>query len=112
MVRDTIAIFEGLELSAEQVRSAICAHASADTIWEWRTDADDMAENDTLREDAGVTFHAGVTGVTDGTEHAFITRGASGRAALEDLLWDVVLEAMLAEDAPAARGVPQPARRA
>lgn len=112
MARETITIFEGLELSADEARRAIRVHMGADVIWEWRTDADDTAEDDILPEGFDVTYHAGVTSGTGGTERAFVARGASGREALEDVLWDVVLDAMLVEDAPAFHKAPQPVGRA
>lgn len=113
--RETIAIFEGLALSADEARRTIRAHTGADVVWEWRTGADDAADEgvaSALRGNGDMTYHAAVTSGSDAYQRAFLASGESGLDALEDVLWDVVLEAMLAEDAPALLAVPQPSGRA
>lgn len=115
MAKETIAIFEGMELSADEARRAIRAHTGADVVWEWRTGADDTADDEVESSPRGnrdMTYHAAAMSGSGGNQRAFLASGGSGLDALEDVLWDVVLDAMLAEDAPALLAVPQPIGRA
>jgi hypothetical protein len=104
MAAETIAIFEGLELTADGARRAIRAHTGADVVWEWHDSKDDTVEraDSVAVAQGGATYHAGVAAQgEDEAPRQMVRHAATPRDALADLLWDVVLDTMLAEDATA-----------
>ncbi len=105
---ETLVLFGEHHLASDEARRAIHAYSGAEVIWEWRGPGGDdccLAHHDApLRPTnvgAAFAYHAGVTlqcQAADGTAST-VGHGATPLAALEDLLWRLVVPSLLADDA-------------
>src|SRR5579884_2743551 len=81
MTADSVAMFDGLTLTAEEARRAIRAYAAAEDVWEWRTGPEDEPARGPRSGGDGralTVYRAGVTATcADGETLPLLGKGAT-----------------------------------